>query len=473
MVQLSERFAQHEEIFSMKRIACSLFILAVGSFIVSCGSGSDPLMIGDAGEDTQSDAAAGSGGSSGSGGTAGTAGTGGTAQGGGDQGGQAGTGGGDAGTGGDPKPDCQENDGDCFDGVYRACVNGKWGKETSCVKNGLYCSPTNGCVDKCETDNQCEKHDDKVNGQYCRKDGRCSPRLFETVWKIPNNDKMLVLPYFDDGKKSACNFKILWGDEQDGTDITKTADITDCKIKSNRTHTYKNAGEYHVKILGTYNGWGVSIQGTTPELTLKRLSKVVSFGPVGLTQYAFNEVGNIELPEKDIPDPTNWTNAVGLFYKANEFNRPLNHWDMSNITNMSAMFNGTETFDQPLNMWNVSSVEDMSSMFNGAKTFDHKIGDWNVQKVTNMLEMFKGARKFNQPLKSWIVSNVKSMVGMFADAEKFNQDLSAWKLDNDVELNNIFQNSGMTKENYCLLKGLSVWSEHFDDLGLSENDCPP
>ena len=42
-----------------------------------------------------------------------------------------------------------------------------------------------------------------------------------------------------------------------------------------------------------------------------------------------------------------------MFDNANNFNQPLNNWNVSNVNNMAAMFRGTHNFNQNINSWNV------------------------------------------------------------------------------------------------------------------------
>ena len=44
-----------------------------------------------------------------------------------------------------------------------------------------------------------------------------------------------------------------------------------------------------------------------------------------------------------------------MFCGAENFNQPLDNWDVSNVTNMVFMFWGAESFNQPLNNWDLSN----------------------------------------------------------------------------------------------------------------------
>jgi len=364
-----------------------------------------------------------------------------------------------------------------------------------CGKEG-FCDSAKGyvCSKRCLSNADC-KNPDAQEGEFCRGDGRCSPKIFETVWEVMENDSELVLPFYYEGK-GTCDFKILWGDEGH-TDFSKATRVTDCTNERNRTHEYAKTGTYHVRITGTYDGWGnISIENrvyTPISSETIRLQGVVSFGPVGLAPAAFGGVDNIFLPKEDIPDASKWRNASYTFIEAEDFNQNVGHWDTSNVTDMMSMFSKAGTFNQNIGRWDTSNVTNMEDMFFRAAAFNQNIGRWNTSNVTNMEEMFRdaitfnqnigrwntsnvnnmegmfyGALAFNQDIGQWNTSNVTSMGNMFFFASAFNQDLSSWKLNPGVDLCD-FSESGMSKKNYCKLKTLPIWKDQ--ELGL-DYTCP-
>lgn len=325
-------------------------------------------------------------------------------------------------------PQCDDNtEPKCDGSVYQTCVDGKLQREDCAIK-GLFCRVSDGgCTSRCVLNSDCPDND-KVDGQYCRGDARCSSKIFETVWNVSSG--RLVLPYYDDDGKGKCDFRILWGDEAPDADITKAPHITDCSRYNNLTHRYESSGIYHVKIYGTYDGWGVPITPLStdcsfaifpPMLDMKQLRKVVHFGPVGLTQGGFCFTHNVEFPSNDIPDASKWTNATNMFWCSELFNEPLDNWDVSNVTTMTSMF--------------------------------------------------ELAAEFNQPLDTWNVANVTSMQFMFRNASAFDQDLSSWSLNPKVKLKEMFQKSGLSEDNYCELASLPVWEDSLSVLGITY-ECP-
>ena len=55
------------------------------------------------------------------------------------------------------------------------------------------------------------------------------------------------------------------------------------------------------------------------------------------------------------------------------------------------MFTRTDDFNQPLDKWNVSHVTTMQQMFDHAGAFDKDISSWNLSDTVNVQDMFLGA----------------------------------------------------------------------------------
>ncbi len=149
------------------------------------------------------------------------------------------------------------------------------------------------------------------------------------------------------------------------------------------------------------------------------------------------------------------TNFAKMFWNATAFNQPIGaHWDTSNATSMIYMFcqaknfnNGGKRFGEK---WKMDKVKWTWRMFWGAENFNQPLNHWNVANVENMQRMFMNAKAFNQPLDSWNVANVKNMEEMFNGAESFNQDLSAWgdKLSKVINAKRAFANTKALNINF-------------------------
>ncbi len=147
-------------------------------------------------------------------------------------------------------------------------------------------------------------------------------------------------------------------------------------------------------------------------------------------------------------DVSKVTNFEYMFGWASSFNQPLNNWDTSSVKYAKGMFSGATSFNQPLNNWDVTNVQNMESMFDNATSFNQPLNNWDIANVTNMWGMFSGATSFNQPLNNWDVSNISRLEYLFNGATSFDQDLSSWNVSNVTKMNGIFQNSGLSTENY-------------------------
>jgi len=244
---------------------------------------------------------------------------------------------------------------------------------------------------------------------------------------------------------------------------------------ANLSHTYSDEGIYIVTISGSLTRFGRSNYPNAD-----KLSKVISFGTIDITNfsYAFHNAKNLT----EVPStlPTGVINTSGMFSRADIFNQDLNNWDVSkvtemramfvetsfngnisdwnveNVTNMSSMFEGVSNFNQDISNWNVGKVTSMASMFIGDTSFNQDISSWNVSNVTNMSAMFIGAKAFNQDIGSWNVSKVQGMASMFSLATAFDQDISSWDVSSVTNMTDMFYGVALSTANYDAL--LNAWS---------------
>ena len=284
------------------------------------------------------------------------------------------------------------------------------------------------CSTPCSNDSQCISSD-----YYCRPDGRCAPKVFETIWETTTANDFITIPT---EFASHCNFTIEWGDGS-------SAQFDHCP--PSLTHTYASAGTYHVKITGSYDDFAFTKTKNTykPTEYCKNFKGVETFGPVGLGGKYFYDFykcnnGDFTFSGKDIPDASKLTNMAYMFSGDKNFNSDISNWDIHNVTNLSYTFEDASVFNQPIGVWDTSNVTTMSRTFASAKEFNQPIGDWNTSKVTKTAYMFARASAFNQDIGKWDVSNVTDMTYMFYDALSFNKYIGDWNTSSVKYINNMF-----------------------------------
>jgi surface protein len=227
------------------------------------------------------------------------------------------------------------------------------------------------------------------------------------------------------------NVTIDWGDGG-ATEAVSAA--------GNKEHTYSSEGTYTVSIDGSLTQFG---NGFHDYVGNDKLTKVTSFGSIGLTSLsgAFHNATNLTQVPNTLPSGI--TNLYGTFYGASSFNQSIDSWDVSNVTDMTWLFAEATSFNQDLNSWVTSSVQGnkMSGIFDDASNFNGNITNWDVSHITTTDRMFSGASSFNQNIGNWDVSNVSSMPSMFSNATSFNQDISGWDVSNVTSFHYTFFNT--------------------------------
>ena len=327
----------------------------------------------------------------------------------------------------------------------------------------------NQCSTKCQTDSQCISDD-----YFCRSDGRCAPKVFETVWQVDTNNTKVYFP----GGNGKCNYTIDWGDG-------KTEQYTECA--EIREHTYIKSGTYSIKVTGILEGWKCLAEYTLDKAFCKSycdssapgdgdcfelcseyphhacemtysedyhpdkryiypkayLIEVKSFGPIGLDDCkltitsggweswpgcgVFMDADKLQkVSEIDIPNLKGFQNMHMMFYSASEFNSDINRWDTSDVVRMVSVFAYTNKYNSPLDNWNTSNVINMGIMFRHTRRFNQPIGNWDTSKVTDMNYMFEQSSSFNQPIHTWNTSKLEDASYMFYGAHQFNQSLAQW-----------------------------------------------
>lgn len=338
------------------------------------------------------------------------------------------------------------------------------------------------CSTKCTSDSQCISND-----YFCRSDGRCAPKVFETVWEVKKDNGLVKFP----GGYQDCKYTIDWGDGSKNS--------YDSCDGSYRSHQYEKAGTYHIKLTGSIINWKCEYYGTENGTNAHRLylcgeidslgqnisesylTEVKSFGPVGLGIRAFEEAIALKsVSTIDIPNSQLLTTMFAMFHNCNNFNSPIENWDTSNVEIMTAAFHTDSLnqskypslFNQPIGKWDTSNVGDMNEMFLGAESFNQPLENWDTSNVTNMTSMFQDAKAFNQPLEKWDISNVEAMLDMFHGAKAFNQPLNNWKTTSLKKISSMFYGASAFDQplDKWDISKLEYYKRTFKDSGLSETN---
>lgn len=277
------------------------------------------------------------------------------------------------------------------------------------------------------------------------------------------------------------------------------------------------AGQYEVKIYGTFEGWRFGNSGDRQKMldvsewgTLVITSDAAFYGCTNLTVSAadnltFSGIGSLNqmfractsittIPTLTAWDLTGVTNFDQMFYDCVLFNQVLTDLDIdeavtmremffncdslnsailwgsktSNVTDMFGLFRGCAIFNQNISGWDVSSVQNLSGTFADTGAFNQNISAWTTTSVNNMFETFQNADSFNQNIEAWDVSNVTTFENCFSGCAIYNQPLSGWDMSSATTLRRMFENCAAF--NSALLWG-STTSNVVDIVGMFDG-CP-
>ncbi|MHB0755877.1 BspA family leucine-rich repeat surface protein [Polaribacter sp. M15] len=297
-------------------------------------------------------------------------------------------------------------------------------KESGSTKvNRLFDVSNNPNLNCIEVDDITHANEHFTKDETARFKTDCTPRPFITKWKTTTVNESITIPT----NGSGYNYTVDWGDGSTTNNIT-----------GNALHTYSNAGEYEVSIIGDFPR--IDFSRDYSEISKDKIIEIVQWGSNSWTsmEYAFWSASNLIITATDSPDLSSVTSMSSMFERASSFNQDISSWDVSNVTNMSYMFKGASSFNQNISSWDVSKVTDISNMFMNATAFNQPLNSWDVSNVTDMWQLFTGATAFNQPLNSWDVSSSTSLTGVFLRASSFNQDISSWDVSKVTAMSNSF-----------------------------------
>ena len=268
---------------------------------------------------------------------------------------------------------------------------------------------------------------------------------FVTTWQTTTAGESITIPVGG----ATGTYTVHWGD---GT--------VEAGVSGDRTHAYRDAGTYTVKISGDFGRIFLNSQ----QPNANRLASIEQWGDIRWESMnsAFNGASNMVYRATDVPDLSRVTDARYMFYRAESFDGNLSGWDVSRVTDMFGMFWRASSFNGDLSGWDVSRVTDMALMFTHAASFNADISGWDASRVTDMTSMFWRASSFNGDLSGWDVSSVARMAGMFAQASTFNSDISGWNVSSVTDMAKMFDTT------YDFAQNLGNWYIVLDDTTLSD-----
>jgi surface protein len=229
---------------------------------------------------------------------------------------------------------------------------------------------------------------------------------FVSVWKTTTNNESITIPL---KTGEAYNFNIDWGDGNNQAGITSDAPLS---------HTYTTAGEYEIKIDGTFPAIEFNNTGDKD-----KIESIAELGSVGWTTFENAFYGCLNLAEV----------AGG---------------DTSNVTSMNAMFRQAQSVEPETSNWNTALVLNMNNMFKDAMNADPDTSNWDVSSVTSMNYTFRGAVLANPDVSNWNVSSVLSFNGLFFGATIADPDMSAWNMGSATIFTGMLTSSGISVPNY-------------------------
>ena len=154
---------------------------------------------------------------------------------------------------------------------------------------------------------------------------------FVTTWRTGADNETVTIPVYSG---LTYYYTVVWGDGSTDTGVTGDA-----------SHTYAVAGDYQVRIYGTFPGIHLDGHGDADKLALidqwgshRWASMESAFKGASLMTYAAT----------DAPDLSGVTDMSHMFANASRFNGDISSWNVSQVTDMSYMFSAASDFDQPL-----------------------------------------------------------------------------------------------------------------------------
>ncbi len=147
-----------------------------------------------------------------------------------------------------------------------------------------------------------------------------------------------------------------------------------------------------------------------------------------------------------------------MFLDCDNFNQPLNNWDVSNVESMQSMFARCVKFNQPLDNWNTKNLKNCTNMFAWCYKFDQPLHLWNIKKVKTLNWMFRWCVSYSYPTYKCIQSNNIQINDVISFPDNYDSG-------RDKIILNIIHNAPVSKDNNF------TWIyAYIDDQYMNNND---
>ena len=234
------------------------------------------------------------------------------------------------------------------------------------------------------------------------------------------------------------NAVIDWGDDS-------TSDITSYN-DADLAHIYADAGDYDVRISGTFPNIAMNYS-TTGKVALKKIYQLGSVGFVTLLE-AFSACPNLTdaaaLVDNAVNNVSGCENMRRMFFSDTGLINPpdCSNWITTSLNDISEMFlDCTSMTTAPdVSGWDVSNVLTMQGAFNNCPLIATALiaDNWDTSSVTNMSYMFlESAAIPDIYMDGWDIESVTNFTSFLNASSiptaRYDATLIAWDAQNPVD----------------------------------------
>ncbi|MCT4614140.1 MAG: BspA family leucine-rich repeat surface protein, partial [Marinifilaceae bacterium] len=175
-------------------------------------------------------------------------------------------------------------------------------------------------------------------------------KAFSTRWLVPNSSKQVVIQV---SPKYEYSYYIDWGDGQ--TEHINT--------NENLSHNYGVAGQYTIKICGTFPA--IDFSNSSSQTNSDAILSINSWGDIKWKSFenAFINCTNLNVNSSETPNLNDVQSLKNCFNSASSVNFNISNWNMSQVNDMSGMFQNATAFNQNIGNWDISNVGNMRDIF--------------------------------------------------------------------------------------------------------------